>query len=502
MELIFEKSIPGRRGFQIPVCDVNVQGDIPPRYKRTHDNELPEVSEVDVVRHFTRLSQMNFSVDTNFYPLGSCTMKYNPKFTEVLAKNPQFADLHPLLPQLRNGEKLTQGALQVLYEVEQILCEIAGMDQFTMQPLAGAHGELTGVMMMAAYHRDKGNKKKYIIVPDAAHGTNPATAAIAGYATIAIPPDENGLLDITKLKEKLNDEVAGVMMTNPDTLGIFNSHIDEIAGLVHRVDGLMYYDGANLNAILGRCRPGDIGFDIMHINTHKTFTTPHGGGGPGAGPVGVKKKLVKFLPISRVEKRSDGTFYLNYDYPDSIGYVASLYGNFALILRAYAYILLLGKEGLLETSNHAVLNANYVMHRLKNHYLLHYDRTCMHECVFSATQQAERGVHAIDIAKFLIDRGMHPPTVYFPLTVKEAIMIEPTETESKQTLDQFIELLIEADQLSKTQPDIFKDLPKTTPVARPDEVKAATDLNTNFFVNTAKLTRPQKNSSASITHHV
>ncbi len=481
MELIFEKGVSGRKGFGIPSSDVDVPGTIPEKYKRRRSLQLPEVTELEVVRHYTKLSQMNFSIDTNFYPLGSCTMKYNPKFTEKLAQLPGFANLHPLLPQLKLGGILTQGALQVLYDMDRLLSEMTGMDHFTMQPLAGAHGELTGVMLIAAYHKAKGNKKKYVIIPDSAHGTNPATAAIAGYEIISIASNKNGVWDIEQLKKHLTDEVAAVMLTCPDTLGIFNPQIDKITAMVHAVDGLMYYDGANLNAILGRCRPGDIGFDVMHVNLHKTFTTPHGGGGPGAGPVGVKERLAKFLPISRVVKRKDGTFALDYDYPDSIGYIASLYGNFALILRAYAYILLLGKEGLMATSNHAVLNANYVMSRLKEHYHLPYDRTCMHECVFSASKQAERGVHATDIAKYLIDQGIHPPTIYFPLVVKEAIMIEPTETESKETMDEFIRIMIEIDELSKKTPNLFKTLPKTTPVTRPDEVKAARELNTSFF---------------------
>jgi len=290
-------------------------------------------------------------------------------------------------------------------------------------------------------------------------------------------------MDLKKLKEQLNDQVAGLMITCPNTHGLFNSDIDKIAKLIHDVDGIMYYDGANLNAILGRCRPGDIGFDVMHLNTHKTFTTPHGGGGPGAGPVGVNKKLEPFLPISRVEKREDGTFFLNYDYPDSIGYIASFYGNFALLLRAYAYILQLGEEGLIETSNHAVLNANYIKERLKERFDLPFPQTCMHESVFSASRQAQRGVHAIDLAKYLIDKGIHPPTIYFPLTVKEAIMIEPTESESKQTMDHFIDMMFEADDLTQKQPAIFAELPKTTPVSRPDEVKAARDIDTNYFLS-------------------
>ncbi len=479
--LIFEKSVPGRRGVEIPSSDVPVKADIPSQYKRSKECRLPEVTELDCVRHYTRLSQLNFCIDTNFYPLGSCTMKYNPKFTEMVAALPGFADLHPLLPQLQLGGILTQGALRVLYEMDRLLCEISGMDHFTMQPLAGAHGELTGVMMIAAYHKARGNKKKFVIVPDSAHGTNPSSAAIAGYDIISIPLNKRGVWDMSRLKERLTAEVAAVMLTCPDTLGIFNPEIDKIAEMVHAVDGLMYYDGANLNAILGRCRPGDIGFDVMHINLHKTFATPHGGGGPGAGPVGVKEKLAKFLPISRVVKRNDGTFALDYDYPDSIGYIASFYGNFALILRAYAYILMLGKEGLRETSDHAVLNANYLMHQLKSYYHLPYDRFCMHECVLSAVKQAEKGVRAIDIAKYLIDRGIHPPTVYFPLVVKEAIMIEPTETESKKTLDEFIGVMKEAAELSEKHPEEFKTFPRTTPVTRPDEVKAALDLDTNFF---------------------
>ncbi len=481
MELIFEKSVEGRRGYYNPKSDVSVKAAIPKQYLRAKDCPFPELTELDVIRHYTSLSQKNFSVDTNFYPLGSCTMKYNPKFTESVARIPGFAELHPLLPQLKDGEKLVQGALAVIYEMEKLMSEMTGLDYFTMQPLAGAHGELTGVMMMAAYHKAKGNKKKYIIVPDSAHGTNPATAAIAGYEIISIPSTKDGVMDLNILKEKITDEVAGLMLTCPDTHGIFNSDVDKISAMIHSVDGIMYYDGANLNAILGRCRPGDIGFDVMHINTHKTFTTPHGGGGPGAGPVGVNKKLAAFLPISRVIQREDGTYALNYDYPQSIGYIASFYGNFAILLRAYAYILMMGKEGLEAISNHAVLNANYIRKKLQDRFQIAFDRICMHEAVFSASKQAERGVHALDIAKFLIDCGIHPPTVYFPLTVKESIMIEPTETESKTTMDEFIAQMIAADELSKKDPEKFHHFPKTTPITRPDEVKAARDLNTNYF---------------------
>ena len=358
-----------------------------PNMRARQDAPLPEVSELDVVRHYTRLSQKNFSIDTHFYPLGSCTMKYNPKFTEGLARLPGFTDLHPLLAQLSGGEQWTQGALQILYELEQWMCEMTGFSHFTMQPLAGAHGELTGIMLMAAYHKSKGNsKKKYVIIPDSAHGTNPASAAVAGYETISIPSNKDGGMDLEALKAAVNEETAGLMMTVPSTYGVFEPNISEIAKIIHAVDGIMYYDGANLNAVLGRCRPGDIGFDVMHINTHKTFATPHGGGGPGSGPVGVNEKLAKFLPISRVVKRSDGVYALDYNYAESIGYIASFYGNFGILVRAYAYMLMLGKEGLIDTANHAVLNANYIMKKLGPYYKICFDRICMHESVFSASK--------------------------------------------------------------------------------------------------------------------
>lgn len=482
MKLIFEQSAPGRQGVKLPVSDVPEKVILASGYLRSTEPSLPEVSELDVVRHFTRLSQRNFSVDANFYPLGSCTMKYNPKFTEKVAGMAGFTDLHPLLPQLRGGEKYAQGALQVIYDCERWLCEITGMKAFTMQPLAGAHGELTGIMLMAAYHKSKGNtNKKFVIVPDSAHGTNPASAAVAGYSIISVPSDKRGVMDLAKLKEVLNDQVAGLMMTSPDTHGVFNPQIDEIARLIHSVDGIMYYDGANLNAILGRARPGDLGFDVVHLNLHKTFATPHGGGGPGAGPVGVSEKLEPFLPVSRVVKRPDGVLTLNYDYPHTIGYISSFYGAFGIILRAYAYMLILGREGLKQTADHAVLNANYLLHKLKKNYQVAFDRICMHECLFSASWQLERGVHAIDIAKFLIDRNIHPPTVYFPLTVKEAIMIEPTETESKATLDEFAAVMIEADELSRRDPEAFHSFPRTMPISRPDETKAAREVKVNFF---------------------
>jgi glycine dehydrogenase subunit 2 len=468
MKLLFDKSVPDRRGVRLPKPDVTDSLQLDAKFLRAKPAELPEVSELDAVRHFTRLSQLNFAVDTHFYPLGSCTMKYNPKLCEQVARMEGFATLHPLLPQLRGGGLLTQGALAVLYECEQLLCRITGMSAFTMQPLAGAHGELTGIMMMAAYHRKRGAKKTKVLVPDSSHGTNPATAAAAGYSVVSVPSNEHGLVDLNALKNMLDEEVAGMMMTCPNTLGLFEEQVDEIAAAVHGAGGLMYYDGANLNAIVGKCRPGDIGFDILHLNLHKTFSTPHGSGGPGAGPVGVTEELKRFLPISVVVKRDDGTFALEYDRPDSIGYIAPFYGNFGIILRAYAYILTLGREGLIEVAENAVLNANYLMEKLRRDYEMACDRSCMHEFVISAAAQAKAGASALDIAKALIDRGFHPPTVYFPLTVKEAIMVEPTETESKETLDAFAETMLDLARLAREDPQQLRDAPKSTPVSRLD----------------------------------
>jgi len=477
VKLIFEKSVPGRRAVQTGPSDV-------PRLKvkksllRREPPRLPELSELDVVRHFTELSRRNFGVDSNFYPLGSCTMKYNPKVTEVIASYIGFADLHPLLPQLRMGGMLTQGALCILHEMDLLLREITGMAGFTMQPLAGAHGELTGMMIMAAYHRRRGNRKTTVLIPDSAHGTNPASAAIAGYGVVTVPSNKDGVMDVDAVKEHLNDEVAGLMLTCPNTLGLFNPHVKEICDLIHRVDGLAYYDGANLNAIVGKVRPGDFGFDIVHVNLHKTFATPHGGGGPGAGPVGVTEKLLPFLPVSIVVKRDDGTYVLEYDHPESIGYIAPFYGNFGVVLRAYVYTLMLGKEGLRRVAENAVLNANYVKEKLKGHYKVAVDKLCKHECVLSVSEpMARNGIRAIDVAKALIDKGFHPPTVYFPAIVKEAMMIEPTETESKETLDSFVEAMIEIAERAGTAPEELKAAPKMTVVSRPDETRAAKHLN-------------------------
>jgi glycine dehydrogenase subunit 2 len=474
MELIFSKSKPGRKGSTLPDFDVPSTNAIPESMKRKEPAELPEVSEQDAVRHYTLLSRKNIGVDTNFYPLGSCTMKYNPKFHERIVNLPGFGDLHPLLPQLRHGGALTQGALEVIYESERLLSEILGFSQFTMQPLAGAHGELTGVMLIAAYHKANNNtERKVMLIPDAAHGTNPASAAVAGFTTKQVPTDKDGNVDMAALKDALGSDTAGIMLTCPSTLGLFDRNVKEICELVHEAGGLCYCDGANLNAILGRLRPGDIGFDVMHVNLHKTFATPHGGGGPGSGPVGVAECLVPYLPVSRVAKRSDGTYALEYHHKDTIGYIAPFYGNFGVILKAYAYMLTLGRDGLKRVSENAVVNANYIRAKLLPYFDQKYSRECMHECVFSATKQVEKGVHALDIAKALIDRGFHPPTMYFPLIVPEALMIEPTETESKEEMDAFINAMIEIAELSETDPEEITSCPKTTPVKRLDETGAA-----------------------------
>jgi glycine dehydrogenase subunit 2 len=477
MKLIYEKSSPGRPGVQMSSIKISPNEEIPEKYLRSTPAELPEVSEAEVVRHFTALSRLNFSVDTHFYPLGSCTMKYNPKACEAAANLPELTEVHPLWPQLRGGGLLTQGSLAILYHTERLLSEVTGLAEFTLQPMAGAHGELTGVMIMAAYHKDRGNAEKdHIIIPDSAHGTNPASAQIGGYKVVTIPSDENGVMDFDLFKEALNEKTAGVMLTSPNTLGVFNPRIKEICDAVHEVDGLMYYDGANFNAIMGRYRPGDMGFDICHLNLHKSFATPHGGGGPGAGPVGVVEALRPYLPISRVEKTKDGTYALNYDEPKSIGYIAPFYGNFGIIARAYAYILSLGRDGMLGTSNRAVLNANYLQEKLRPLFGVDYKGRCMHEFVYSGDVLKPYGIHTLDIAKGMIDRGIHPPTVYFPLNVSEAIMVEPTETEDRDTLDRFVEVMEELFELAKSDPAQLHEAPVSTPVGRLDEVKAARDM--------------------------
>ncbi len=472
MKTIFEHSIDGRLSPHQQKTESSPEEYLPGQLVRSTPPDLPRVGELDVVRHFTRLSRRNFGVDSNFYPLGSCTMKYNPKFMEQVASLQGFTELHPLLPQLKGAGLYAQGALQVIYELEDLLCRITGMDAYTLQPMAGAHGELTGAMIMAAYHNKKGNDKTTLIVPDSAHGTNPASAAIAGYEVITVK-SRDGIIDPDALKQVLDQSVAGIMMTCPNTLGLFETHLPEIVELIHSVDGLLYYDGANLNAILGRMLPGDAGFDVVHLNLHKTFGTPHGSGGPGSGPVGVNKKLEPFLPISRVVRLDDGQFFLKYDYPDSIGYIAPFYGNFGVMLKAYAYILRLGGEGLLRVSENAVLSANYLRKRLEKHLHIPYNRICMHEFVASAVLQAQKGVRAVDIAKALLDKGHYAPTVYFPLIVKECLMMEPTETESKATLDIFVDDLIDILMKAESDPEAIKKSPQNTPVSRLDEVQAA-----------------------------
>ncbi len=475
MKHIFEKSVPGRTGVETGAVENATIGLLDDRFRRKTDSKLPEVSELDVMRHYIRLSQLNFSVDTHFYPLGSCTMKYNPKVNEAVSSMPGFAGIHPLMAYI--GEEHAQGCLELIYNLSSLLAEITGMKGVTTQPYAGAHGELTGILLMAAYHKSRGNKKKFVIVPDEAHGTNPASAAMGGYTVISIPVDKDGGMDVDLFRENMNDEVAGVMLTLPNTLGLFHRRICDIVEIARKHDAILYNDGANLNAILGKARPGDIGFDIVHMNLHKTFSTPHGGGGPGAGVVAVSERLVDFLPAPSVVKTPQGCFSLDFSREKTIGPVASFFGNFGVLVRAAVYIMMLGKEGLIDVSEKAVLNANYIRVKLKDYYDLPMDRTCMHECVFSARRQVQKsGVHAIDIAKALIERGIHPPTIYFPLVVDEALMIEPTETESKETIDGFIEAMIEIAKLSESDPDRIKNAPSNTPVSRPDETRAAREL--------------------------
>ncbi len=474
MQLIFEKC-RGQRAVTLDALDVP-QAKLPEDLCRAKPAELPEVAEIDVVRHFTHLSQRNVGVDDHFYPLGSCTMKYNPKLAEAVASQPGFASLHPHLSSSPMYREDCQGAFELIHHLEGLLAEVAGMKAVSLQPIAGAHGELMGTLLMAAYHRDHGNPHKdTILVPDSAHGTNPASAAIAGFKVVEVPSSRNGTIALEAFREVLDDRVAGIMLTCPNTHGLFEPDVHEIAGLAHEADALLYYDGANLNAIMGQCRPGDLGFDVMHFNLHKTFATPHGMGGPGSGPVGVGERLLPYLPGPRVVCR-DGRYDL--ETPEkSIGPMAAFFGNFLIAVRAYAYLLHYGGDGLPEVSRMAVLNANYVQARLREAYKQVFDGYCMHECVFTATPQAENGTRALDIAKACLDQGFHAPTVYFPLTVKECLMIEPTETESKQTLDAFCDAMLDIASQAAHSPDAFQAAPVTTPVGRLDEVKAAKNLD-------------------------
>jgi glycine dehydrogenase subunit 2 len=465
--LLFESGSRGRTAFSWPEKTPAVSDSIPQNYLRQDISDFPELGELELLRHFTRLSQCNYAIESHFYPLGSCTMKYNPKINEVVARYPGFSLIHPLAP-----PALNQGALELLYTLERMLGEICGMDDVSLQPSAGAQGELTGLMLIRAYLSAQGKPRKKIIVPDTAHGTNPASSTLCGYDVVQISSNEQGVIAATAVADAMDDEVAALMITNPNTLGIFEKNIEAVADVVHGKGGLVYLDGANLNALMGIAKPGHMGVDVLHMNLHKTFSTPHGGGGPGAGPVAVKTLLRDFLPTPRIVKTANG-YDLIEDMPASIGRVRSFFGNFGVLVRAYAYILSLGGDGLEETSRMALLNANYIRSKLERHYQLAYNEPCMHECVFNDRNQHKYGVSTLDIAKRLLDYGFHPPTIYFPLVVSGALMIEPTETETPQTLDQFIEAMIAIDRESRETPDLVKNAPHITAVRRLDEAKAA-----------------------------
>ncbi|MDD5644596.1 MAG: aminomethyl-transferring glycine dehydrogenase subunit GcvPB [bacterium] len=467
--LIFEKSVKGRKAFSLPapVIKGKKPADYIPAGLLRSSLEFPEISELDIVRHYTGLASKNFSVDGNFYPLGSCTMKYNPKINEQICSYGGFRDVHPLFPR----EKV-QGYMSLLKKMEGLLSAITGMDGFCLHPAAGAHGELLGLMLIRAFYDKRGGRRRKIIVPDSSHGTNPSSAAMAGYDIVSIKSDRDGRVDTGELSKVLDDEVAALMMTNPNTLGLFEDKILEIAEMVHKKGALLYYDGANLNPLLGLCRPGDMGFDVVHLNLHKTFSTPHGGGGPGSGPVGVKEKLKPFLPVPVIREQG-GILDFDFNCPDSIGMIKAFWGNTGVILKAFAYIMALGDDGLKKTGEISVLNANYLRKKLGQFYDIPFNRTCMHEFVISVKELASKGIHAIDIAKALIDTGIHPPTVYFPLIVEEAIMVEPTETESKTTIDSFADNMAGIYKKAETDPELLKNAPVNASVKRLDELKAA-----------------------------
>jgi len=466
--LIFEQGGKGRKGYSLPQWDiekVEAKNFIPSHLLREELQGFPELSEVEVVRHFTRLSQWNYGVESGFYPLGSCTMKYNPKVNEEIAR--MFAHIHPYSPQ-----DLTQRILKLMVELEDFLAEITGMDRVSLQPAAGAHGELTGMMMIKACLQNRGEKRTKVLVPDTAHGTNPSSLNMASYQMVGIPSNEKGVIGSEQVAQQMDEKVAAIMVTNPNTLGLFEEHLKEIAEIVHGKGGFVYCDGANLNALMGIVKLGDLGVDLVHINLHKTFSTPHGGGGPGAGPIAIKKELAPFLPVPVIERDGE-TYRLNTDPPLSIGKIRAFYGNFGILVRAYAYILSMGAEGLRKATEMAVLNANYLMKSLKGYYDLPYDRPCMHECVFTDRLQERYHVSTLDIAKRLIDYGFHPPTIYFPLVVKGALMIEPTETESREGLDRFIQTMITIAEEAKENPDLLLQAPQRVKVRRLDEVLAA-----------------------------
>lgn len=467
-QLIFEISVPGRSAYSLPKSSFpQYSTDALGTLVRSDELLLPEVFELDLIRHFTNISKKNFGVENGFYPLGSCTMKYNPKINDEIASLKAFNGAHPY-----QSASSVQGILQIYHELQTALSEVSGLAEFSLNPYAGAHGELTGLMIMKKYHEDRGDfKRTKVIIPDSAHGTNPASTTVAGMEVIEIVSKPDGNVDLDQLKAALSDEVAGIMLTNPNTTGMFEKDILSIAKLVHEAGGLLYYDGANLNALLGQARPGDMGFDIMHINLHKTFSTPHGGGGPGSGPVGVAKRLTHLLPNPRVRKETD--YYYIENSKEAIGQVSSFFGNFKVWLRAYVYVLTLGKENMRLVGPYATLNANYVKELLKDDYYLPIEGMCMHECVFDGLKDQESGVKTLDVAKRLLDFGVHAPTIYFPLLFHQAIMIEPTETESKQTLDGFVEAMKQIAKEAKETPDLVKTAPHTTPITRIDEVFAA-----------------------------
>lgn len=474
-KIIFERSKKGKKGCSVPKWEGCETIDLDKKYLIDQPIGLPEIGEPELVRHYINLSNKNHHLDKGFYPLGSCTMKYNPKINEKLASLDGLANIHPYQPEIT-----LQGALEIYYETAKMLEEISGMDKVSLQPVAGAHGEWTSLKVIRAYHESKGNARKKVIIPDTAHGTNPASIAMAGYEVVELKSNSDGMVDIEELRAKFDDETAAFMITNPNTLGLFEKNIKEIQKIVHDKGGLLYMDGANLNALLGIVRPGDMGFDVMHFNLHKTFSTPHGGGGPGAGPIGVKKHLEAFLPVPDVVKK-DGKYAFCYNSPQTIGKVHSFYGNYGIIVRAYVYMKMLGAEGLKDVSKNSIINANYIKKSLEEYYDLPYKRHCMHEVVFSSDNLGKYGVKTLDVAKRLLDFGIHAPTIYFPILVHESIMIEPTETEGKETLDEFISAMITIAKEAAETPDVLKNAPMTTPVRRLNDALAAKKLDIRYL---------------------